>query len=149
VARRGAMGTGRLHGASCRRRVAGGSAQGYGGRKRRRWLRPWSFSPEKRKKRLGKRTDTDSRKERRAGVEKIEANLRVVTVFAGDDGDGRKSSPNFYRRSSPEVRSKTSAMDLRGYEWRLEKAIVLLESARRGLRRHIYRSRVWKSFGIS
>ena len=29
-------------------------------------------------------------------------------------------------------------MDLRGYEWRLEKAILVLESARRGLRQHIY-----------
>ena len=68
-------------------------------------------------------------------------NLGMVTVFAEDAGVGRKSSP--------ETRSETSAMDLRGYGWRLEKAIVLLESARRGLRRHIYRSRVWKSFGIS
>ena len=76
-------------------------------------------------------------------------NLVMVTVFAEDAGVGRKSSPNFHRKSSPETRFETSAMDLRGYEWRLEKAIVLLESARRGLRRHIYRSRVWKSIGIS
>jgi len=80
----------------------------------------------------------DLQNEQCASVEEIEMNFGMVTVFAEDDGGGRKRSPNFHRRSSPEVRSKTSASDLRGFEWRLEKAIVLMESARRGLRRHIY-----------
>jgi hypothetical protein len=87
-------------------------------------------------------TDMDLQNEWRAGVEDDETHLAAVTVFAEDAGVGRKTSPNLHRKSSPETRSKTSAMDLRGYERRLGKAIVLLESARRGLRRHIYRSRV-------
>jgi hypothetical protein len=104
----------------------------------------------KREIKLGKqRTSTDSRNEWRAGVEKIKTNLRVVTVFAEDAGDVRKPSPKVRRKSSSGKRSKTSAMDLRGYERRLVKAIILLESARRELRRHIYRSRVWNSFEIS
>jgi hypothetical protein len=43
---------------------------------------------------------------------------------------------------------KTSAIDLQGYEWRLAKRVVLLKSTHRGLRRHIYKSRVcnfWKN----
>jgi hypothetical protein len=36
----------------------------------------------------------DLQKGRRAGVEKIETNLRVVAEFAGDEKYGRKSSPN-------------------------------------------------------
>jgi hypothetical protein len=66
---------------------------------------------------------TDSRKGWRAGVENDETNLAAVTVFAEDAGVGRKTSP---------------ALDLRGYERRLEIRVVLLESARRELRRHIY-----------
>jgi hypothetical protein len=84
----------------------------------------------------------DLQNEWRAGVEDDETHLAAVTVFVEDAGVGRKTSPNLHRKSSPETRSKTSAMDLRGYERRLGKAIILLESARRGLRRHIYRSRV-------
>ena len=90
----------------------------------------------------------NSPKRRHDDVEEIKTNLAAVTVFTREAGDGWKRSPKDRRKSSPETRSKTSAMDLRGYEWRLGKAIVLLESARRGLRRHIYRSRVWKSFRI-
>jgi hypothetical protein len=91
--------------------------------------------------------------EQRAGVEDDETNLGMVTVSAGDAGDGRKRSPNVRRKSSPETRSETSAMDLRSYERRLGKSVVLLKSARQGLRRHIYRSRVRKvleflNFGI-
>ena len=106
----------------------------------------------RRKREIGKglgHTDMDLRNERRAGVEDNETNLGMVTVSAGDAGDGRKRSPNVRRKSSPETRSETSAMDLRAYERRLGKAIVLLEPARRGLHRHIYMSRVWKNFGIS
>ena len=91
----------------------------------------------------------DSPKRMHDDVEEIKTNLAAATVFTRDAGDDRKRSPKVRRKSSPETRSKTSTMDLRGYEWRLGKAIVLLESARRGLRRHIYRSRVWRLFEIS
>jgi len=107
------------------------------------------FAGDKREDEENGQRVVDSRKEWRRGVEEIDTNLTVAAVFTGDDGGGRKHSPKVRRKSSPGMRSKTSTMDLRGYEWRLGKAIVLLESARRGLRRHIYRSRVWKSFGIS
>jgi len=100
------------------------------------------FAGVKREDKENSQWAADSRKEWRAGVEKIDMNLAVAAVFAEDDGGGRKHSPNVRRKSSPGTRSKTSAMDLQGYEWRLGKAIVVLESARRGLRRHIYRSRV-------
>jgi hypothetical protein len=47
----------------------------------------------------------------------------MVTVFVEDAGDGRKLSPKVRRKSSPETRSKTSTMDLRRYERRLEKRL--------------------------
>ena len=62
----------------------------------------------------------------------------VVTVFAEDAGDGRKRSSKIHRKSSSEARCRTSALDLGGYERRLGKRIVLLESTHRGLHRHIY-----------
>ena len=71
----------------------------------------------------------DSANEGRAGVEDDEIYLVVVTVFAGDVRGGRKSSPKVRRKPS---------CDLRGYEWRLEKRAVLLESSRREEHRHIY-----------
>jgi len=93
--------------------------------------------------------DMDLRNKWRAGVEDDETNLGTVTVSAGDARDGRKHSPNVCWKISPETRSETSAIDLWSYERRLRRRVVLLKSAHRGLRRHIYRSRVWKSFGIS
>jgi hypothetical protein len=69
-------------------------------------------------------------------------NLGVEAEFVGDEKRGRKNSLNVRRKSSLEMRCKTSAIDLRGYEWRLAKRVVLLKPVCRGLRRHIYRSRV-------
>jgi hypothetical protein len=40
----------------------------------------------------------DSRKERCAGEEDDETNLRVEAEFAGDVRDGRKSSPNLHQK---------------------------------------------------
>jgi len=40
--------------------------------------------------------DTYLQNEQRAGVEVDETNFRVVTVFAEDNGGGRKSSPNVH-----------------------------------------------------
>ena len=57
--------------------------------------------------------------------------LVVVTVSAEDAGDGQKRSPKIRRKSLSEARCRTSALDLGGYERRLGKRIVLLESSRR------------------
>ena len=73
-------------------------------------------------------------------------NLGVVTVSAEDARVGQKTSPNVHHKSSHEARSETSALDLEQTEWRLEIWFVLLEPAREGEWRHIYRSRVWKGF---
>ena len=79
------------------------------------------------------------------GEENDEGYLVVVVEFTGTRRTDRKSSPE----CSPEkFTGGTSALDLEQTEWRLEIGFVLLESAREGERRHIYRSRVWKSFKI-
>jgi hypothetical protein len=73
------------------------------------------------------------------GEEDDETNLLVVAVPVGVGRDGRKSSPNVRRNPS---RDETSAIDSGSSVWRLAKRFSDLDSARRGLHRHIYRSRV-------
>ena len=95
TARRGAEGSGRLRSSSCKRRVAGDgdSTRDHGKRKRRRSLRLWMTSPEKRgqvrKSTNGygiEKTSTPRRRERR-GLP------LVVVVDAGTRRFGHKSSP--------------------------------------------------------
>ena len=69
---------------------------------------------------------------RHDSVEEIETNLVVVTVSVEDTGDGRKRSPKVRWKSSSETRCRTSTLDLGGYERRLGKPIVLLESSLEG-----------------
>ena len=72
----------------------------------------------------------DLRKEGHHGEENDEIYLVVVVLMPERDGLAGKA-----RRR---VRRKPSFFKLRGYEWRLEKRAVLLESSRRGLHRHMY-----------
>jgi hypothetical protein len=69
-------------------------------------------------------------------------NLGVEAEFAGDEKRDRKSSPKVRRKFVGALDFETSALDLGGYEWQLAKRAVLSDSARRGLRRHIYSVRV-------
>ena len=62
---------------------------------------------------------------------------------------GRQRWPGNLAEGSPELgRSKTSALNLARYEWRLTKWVILLEISRRGEHRQIYSVRLpnrWKN----